>query len=100
MPWKYVTSVVDPKLVKYWMTPMFVYGFTRTFRGEYPEPINLYTHRLVFSLLSGVMYASPVGVLKLLETANRAQVKYMNLDPKAYPSIYFDGFIRNRNVLV
>ena len=91
---------IPPRVLKYWVAPMFTYGFFRTARSEYPVGFDLLTHRLVWSTVQGVLYASPVGVFKLLSTVDRVQIKWSDRPRELYPNSYTDGVTKNERVFI
>lgn len=79
---------------------MFGYGFMRTYRSEYPIGFHHQRHKLVWSLVRALCYASPAGILSLIDTVNRARIKCTGLNPSTFPSSYTDGITYNQNVFV
>lgn len=100
MPLKYITQFVSPNVFKFWVFPMFSYGFVRTANADYPAGLELLGYRTVWSLLQGCLYVTPMGMFRLLDTVNRAEVQWKGLDRTKYPSIYTDGIATNPNVIL
>lgn len=92
----YVTQVIPPKAAKVWMGTMFTYGFTRTYRSEYPMCMNQSAWKCGWSTFRGLVYTfPPLGAYALLETAGRSIV-----GPEKMPYLYTDGLTVNRRVWV
>lgn len=96
----YSTLVISPNVVKFWIVPMFTYGFLRTYRSEYPIGFHHHRHKIVWSLFRAMWYVSPAGILSLMDTVHRARIKWTAVDPSMFPSCYTDGITYNPNVLV
>ncbi len=85
----------------YYMMGMFSYGFLRNMRAEYAEPENVLGTRVGHSLLNGVVYMSPCGVLYLRDFVNRADVYWTDKNPEKYEKIYRESSgYKNKNVFL
>jgi hypothetical protein len=87
-----------PRFV-YWMVPMYSYGFYRGIQSEYKPPMDLMTHKIMYSTINGVYYTSPWGILKLCHLMNRIEISMFKKNShKDYPSSYEELFSINKNV--
>ena len=88
-------------LLRYWCAPMFTYGAIRGYRAELPSHQNLLSDNICNSVGNGCVYAiPPFGLMKLIHTVDRFEIKARQLDPTNYPVIYVEGRGMNRNVLL
>jgi len=95
-----ITSMNTP-LLRYWCAPMFTYGVIRGYRAELPPHQNLLSDRMCNSVANGCAYAvPPFGLLKLIHTVDRFEIKARQLDPTKYPIVYMEGRGMNRHVLL
>ena len=85
-------------LLRYWCAPMFTYGFIRGYRAELPSHQNLLSDKICHPFANGFMYACPIGMIKLIHTVDRMEIKTRHLDPTNYPAIYMEGRGINRHL--
>ena len=57
-----------------WVLPMFTLGFTRQYRATFPPKHDLWSRKIVFSMLNGAYYTSPLGVFKLMHAIDRIEI--------------------------
>lgn len=81
---------------------MFPYGVFRQWRVETPmgAPYDLVTHRATFSLLNGVIYSSPHGVIQLLRQASRIDVALHDKKKEVYKEQYKEFVGVNWNTIL
>lgn len=91
-------GAISPTFAKVWMTSMFGYGFLRSYRADYPSPLDYVPFRLGWSTCRGFMYASPLGVYYLGETLGRFGFKRES--SQLYPFLYTDGLTVNRRIFI
>jgi hypothetical protein len=71
-----------------WCMFMFPYGVYRQWNAYLEPPIDLLGHRTALSLLNGMVYISPIGVVKLFNQIDRFDIEYHKLDKKKYEKVY------------
>lgn len=87
-------------IMRYWCAPMFTYGAIRGYRTELSHP-PLLSDTLCHSLMNGCVYViPPFGVMKLIHTVDRFEIKTRQLDPNVYPSVYMEGRGINRHLFL
>lgn len=88
-------------LLTYYMLGTFSYGFLRCMRAEYIEPYNILGKKLCFSVLNGMIYASPFGIPKLFNLFDRADIYLNKKDSTKYHDVYveYGGICKNKNVI-
>ena len=80
---------------------MFVYGFARQMRSTLRQDDNLYSNRVLYSVVNGIMYGNPLCVgSPILRLADRMQIRYQGLDPTLHSSSYCEFCGENRNVIL
>lgn len=83
-----------------WVTVMFPYGFIRQFNTVPKEnEKGLIVEKIIFSTVNGLMYLSPVGIIKLFNTMARAEIAMSGQNPKDHSIYYYEFGNNNNNVL-
>lgn len=85
-----------------YMALMFSYGFLRTMRAEYIEKYNVFGKKVGISLMTGIVYASPFGVPKLMDLFDRVDIYINKKDSTKYEYAYEEcqGVCKNKNVIL
>ncbi len=88
-------------LLSYYMAGMFSYGFLRSMRADYNEPYNVIGKKIGFSIMNGIIYATPFGIPKLFNIFDRADIYLNKKDSTKYDDVYVEckGICKNKNVL-
>ena len=80
---------------------MFVYGFARQMRCTMRPEDNLYSDRILYSVVNGFVYGNPIFFgSPIMRIADRIQIRYQGLDPAPYSSSYREIRGENRNVIL
>ncbi len=86
-------------MLKYWIGPMFVYGAYRGYRVERKPPNDLMSHRYMRSILNGCMYASPLGLFKLIHLTDRIEILLCKKNSPMYCECYEEIIGTNHDVI-
>lgn len=85
-------------MYKLWCGIMFPYGFYRQWNAKQIDSLDLYSHRVLFSLGNGVTYVSPFGLCKIFNLVNRIDIMYNKHDMTKYKKSYEELNGYNHNV--
>lgn len=89
------------KIAAGYCSTMFIYGFARQMRCTIRPEDQLYSDRILYSVVNGFMYGNPLCFgSPLMRTADRIQIHYQGLDPTLYSSSYHEIRGENRNVIL
>ena len=82
-----------------WCSVMFPYGLYRGWNCEKSDMNTLITQRVVWSVLNGVTYTTPVGIYQLFMQLNRLDISYHKLDKNKYSYCYEEFYGINYNTV-
>jgi hypothetical protein len=82
-----------------WAGIMFPYGLYRGLKSTYETPNDLIHDKIVHSMFNGMMYASPVGIIKLIHFAGRIELFLTMRNPHLYPHLYQELSFKNKNII-
>ena len=85
----------------YYSIPMFFYGFGRSYRGEHPNYI-LFSSRVCMSTCNGILYSSPLGIIKLLNIIDRFTLDRKKENPGPYSKLCYEELfsVVNKNIIL
>jgi hypothetical protein len=61
-----------------WIIPMFTLGFTRQYRATLEPKHDLFSRKIILSMLNGIYYVGPFGVFKLGHAVDRIEICLRN----------------------
>lgn len=84
---------------------MFPYGFARQFNSKVDCSGNsksdpLITEKCVQSVLNGIIYISPIGIIQMFKLLSRVEIKLTGKEPKDHPEYYYELTRSNNNVFI
>lgn len=93
---------MSSRILPYYMIVMFSYGFLRCIRADYAEEYNIMGKKLGFSIMNGIVYASPFGVPKLFNMFDRIDIYLNEKDSLKYDDVYVEckGICRNKHIFL
>ena len=81
----------------FWCGTMFPFGIYRQWYAISEKKNDLIGNRIFYSFINGIVYISPLGIIKFADIFNRVDIKYNNKNLYLYPSCYTEtsGFNYN-----